>query len=102
MTAAGAPTTAHRAVLCWCGADDAFNAVLEQSSGNGVEAVRTPSAFLEAFHRDRPASVLLSGKPESEALRLLRLVSLTLTLITTPTRLPTQSVLLLATTLPAV
>ncbi len=62
-------------VLCWCGADAAFEAALRAAGRADVRAVKTASEFLEAFHEERPARVVLAAKPASEALRLLQAVA---------------------------
>lgn len=58
-------------LLCWCGADTALEEALRGAERPDLRAVKTASEFLEAFHVERPAWVILGAKPESEALRLL-------------------------------
>ncbi|HAK93767.1 MAG TPA: hypothetical protein DCM87_01840 [Planctomycetes bacterium] len=58
-------------LLCWCGADAALEEAVRAAGRPDLRAVKTASEFIEAFHEERPAYVILGAKPASETMRLL-------------------------------
>lgn len=60
--------------LCWLGAEEKLEHALSDLPEHNGWCLNTPSEFLEAFQETSPRFVVLSGKPVSEAVKLLRAV----------------------------